>query len=84
MHPQANAQAKYYRFLDSKIVFHISDHLLYYNGSKAIVDSINAVLKKKLTLKILDVFPKQIKTDWTPAPTFERAESVKRMDMGVD
>ena len=68
----------------SKIVFPISDHSLYYNESKAIIDSISAVLKKKLTLKILDVLPKQIKTDWTLAPTFEQAESVKRMDMGVD
>ena len=68
----------------NKVVFPISDHSLYYKKSKAIINSVTAVLKKKLTIKILDVFPKHIRTDWTPSPTFEKTESVKRMDMGVD
>ena len=68
----------------SKIVFPISDHSLYYKDSKTIIDSLNAVLKKKLTLEILDISPKTIQTDWKLAPSYEAAESVKRMDMGVD
>lgn len=68
----------------SKIVFPISDNSLYYKGSKTIMDAITAVLKKKLTLEILDISSKHIETDWTLAPTFEHEEAVKRMDMDVD
>jgi hypothetical protein len=68
----------------SKVVFPISDHAIYYKDSKAIIDSVNAVLKKKITLEVLEVVPKPIQTDWTLAPTYETAMTVKRMDMGVD
>ncbi len=68
----------------SKIVFPISEYTLYYKGSKAIIDSLDAVLKKKLTLEILDISPKSIQTDWTESPRYEPAEVIKRMDVGVD
>ena len=68
----------------SRVVFPISENSIYYKDSKAIMDSVDAVLKKKLTLEILDVSAKKIQTDWTLSPTYERASSVKRMDMGVD
>ncbi|QLH02715.1 hypothetical protein C5F47_03655 [Nitrosopumilus cobalaminigenes] len=68
----------------SKIVFPISENSIYYKDSKAIVDSLSAVLKKKLTLEILDVDPIPIQTEWTKSPTYERIEHVKRIDMGVD
>lgn len=68
----------------SKIVFPITENSVYYKNSKAIFDSLKAVLKKKLTLEIIDVNSEQIKTDWTKSPTYERVESIKRVDMGVD
>ena len=67
-----------------KIVFPISDNYIYYDKSKAIIDPLNAVLRKKLTLHILEVSAKKLETDWTMAPTYEVTETVKRMDMGVD
>ena len=68
----------------SKIVFPISDNSIYYKNSRAIIDSVTAVLRRKLTLEILDVFSKPAQTDWTLAPTYESTIPVKRMDMGVD
>lgn len=68
----------------SKIVFPISEYSLYYKGSKAIIDSLDAILKKKLTLEILDISPKPLQTEWTMSPSYEPAEMIKRMDMGVD
>lgn len=68
----------------SKIVFPISDNSLYYEDSKAILDSIIATLKKKVTLEILDISSKSIQTTWTRAPTYEQTTTVKRLDMGVD
>ena len=67
-----------------KIVFPISENSIYYEGSKAIMDSVNAVLRKKLTLEILDVDPVPIESNWILAPTYEKQESLKRVDMGVD
>ena len=64
----------------SKIIFPISDNSVYYKNSKAIIDSIEAVLKKKLTLQIFDVSKKSIQTDWTLSPSYER----ELIDMGVD
>ena len=68
----------------SKIVFPMSDNSVYYKNSKAIIDSLTVVLKKKLTLEILDVVSNPVKIDWTKSPTYERIENVKRIDMGVD
>ena len=68
----------------SKIIFPITDHSVYYKNSKAIIDSIESVLKKKLTLQIFDVSKKSIQTDWTLSPTYERDLITKRVDMGVD
>lgn len=68
----------------SRVVFPITDNSLYYKNSKAIIDSVNAILKKQLTLEILDVSSTPIQTDWTLAPTYEHAVTIKRMDMGVD
>lgn len=68
----------------SKIVFPISEYSLYYKGSKAILDSMQTVLKKQITIEILDIYPKPIETDWTKSPTYEIAEIVKRLDVGVD
>ncbi|MCV0373793.1 MAG: DUF432 domain-containing protein [Nitrosarchaeum sp.] len=68
----------------SKIIFPITEHSLYYRDSKTIISSLNAVLKKKLTLEVLDISPKNIQTDWALSPSYEAAEPVKRMDMGVD
>jgi len=68
----------------SKIVFPVSDTSVYYKNSKAMFDSLKAVLKKKLTLEILDVTSQAVVTDWARSPTYERIESIKRVDMGVD
>lgn len=67
-----------------QVVFPVSENSIYYENSKAIMDSVNAVLRKKLTLEILDVDPVQIQTDWTLAPTYEKYEALKRVDMGVE
>lgn len=67
-----------------KIVFVITENSIYYKDSKAILDSVIAVLKKKLTLEIVDVDPAPIETNWTLAPTYEKHETLKRMDMDVD
>lgn len=67
-----------------KIVFPMSDTSLYYQDSKAIIDSLHAVLKKKLTLELIDVDSEKIQTDFTLSPTYEKIETVKRLDMGVD
>lgn len=68
----------------SKIVFPISDNSVYYKDSKAIIDSLRAVLKKKLTLEIISVDPEKIQTDFTLSPTYEKLETVKHVDMGVE
>lgn len=68
----------------SKLVFPISDYSIYYKNSKAIFDSLTAVLKKKLTLEILDADPIPVQTDWTKSPTYERVENTKTIDMGVE
>lgn len=68
----------------SKLVFPISDYSIYYKNSKAIFDSLTAVLKKKLTLEILDADPVPIQTDWAKSPTYERVEHSKTIDMGVE
>lgn len=68
----------------SKLVFPISDYSIYYKNSKAIFDSLTAVLKKKLTLEILDASPMPIQTDWNKSPTYERVEHSKTIDMGVE
>lgn len=67
-----------------RIVFLISDNSIYYENSKAIIDSVTAILKKKLTIEILDVDPEPITTDWKKSPTYEKLETLKRVDMGVD
>ena len=68
----------------SKIVFPITDHSIYYKDSKAIIDSVTAVLKKQLALEILDVSSKSIQTNWTLGPTYEHGVTIKRTDMGAD
>lgn len=68
----------------SKIIFPIFDNSVYYKDSKAIIDSIEAVLKKKLTLEVFDVSKKSIQTDWTLSPSYVRDMVVKSIDMGVD
>lgn len=68
----------------STLVFPITDYSLYYKDSKAIFDSLTAVLKKKLTLEILDVNPLAIQTDWEKSPIYERIEPNKSIDMGVE
>ncbi len=67
-----------------KIVFSLSDNSVYYKDSKAILDSLVAVMKKKLTLEIIDVDPEKIQTDFTLSPVYEKIETVKNMDMGVE
>ena len=67
-----------------RVVFPISDNSIYYEDSKAIIDSITAILKKKLTIEILDVDPEPITTNWKKSPTYEKIETLKRVDMGVD
>jgi len=68
----------------SSLVFPISGHSLYYNDSKTIFDSLTAILKKKLTLEILDAKSLTVQTDWKQSPTYERAEQTKSIDMGVE
>jgi hypothetical protein len=68
----------------SKIVFPITGNSIYYKNSKAIIDSLSAIMKKKLTIEIIDVTSNPIQTDWIKSPTFEQVESIKHMDMGVD
>ncbi|MDC4231227.1 MAG: DUF432 domain-containing protein [Nitrosopumilus sp.] len=68
----------------SKVVFPISENSVYYKNSSAIIDSVHAVLEKKITLEILNVSAMPIETDWTLAPTYERVITVKRRDMGVN
>ncbi len=68
----------------SKIVFAANDVSVYYKNSKAMFDSLRVVLKKKLTLEILDVTPQSIQTDWVKSPTFEKVENIKRVDMGIE
>jgi hypothetical protein len=68
----------------SKIVFPITGNSIYYKNSKAIIDSLSVIMKKKLTIEIIDVTSNPIQTDWIKSPTFEQVESIKHMDMGVD
>lgn len=68
----------------SKIVFPMSDNSIYYHHSNAIFDSLNAVLKKKLTLEIIDINSEKIQTSFTLSPDYEKIETVKHMDMGVE
>lgn len=67
-----------------QVVFPVSENSIYYENSKAIMDSVHAVLRKKLTLEILDVDPVPIESSWTHAPTYEKYEALKRVDMGID
>ena len=68
----------------SKIVFAANDVSVYYKNSKAKFDSLKVVLKKKLTIEILDVTTEPIQTDWVKSPTFEKVEHIKRVDMGIE
>ncbi|MGY5143614.1 MAG: DUF432 domain-containing protein [Candidatus Nitrosopumilus sp. bin_32a] len=82
---KVNLQNELFKGLSvSKIVFPISDNSIYYKDSKAIIDSIRAVMKKKLTLEIIDVTSEKIQTDFTLSPIYEKIESVKHVDMGVE
>lgn len=67
-----------------KIVFQITENSIYYKDSKAIFDSLFAVMKKKLILEIIDVNSEKIQTDFTLSPTYEKIDNVKHMDMGVE
>ncbi|MBT8251897.1 MAG: DUF432 domain-containing protein [Nitrosopumilus sp.] len=68
----------------SKIVFAANEVSVYYKNTKAMFDSLKVVLKKKLTIEILDVTTQPIETDWIKSPTFEKVESIKRVDMGIE
>lgn len=68
----------------SKFVFPLFEYNLYYKKSDVIFDTVNVVLKKKAALETLDVSPLKIETDWTLAPSYERLEVSKRLDLGVD
>ncbi len=67
----------------NKVVFQMSENSIYYKNSKAIVDSLFAVMKKKLTLEIIDVNSEKIQTDFTLSPTYEKIDTVKHLDMGI-
>jgi hypothetical protein len=67
-----------------KIVFQMSENSIYYKDSKAIFDSLFAVMKKKLTIEIIDVNSEKIQTNFTLSPTYEKIDTVKHMDMGVE
>ena len=68
----------------TKLIFPISETSVYYNESKAIYDSLSGILRKKITLELLDIDPQPIETDWTKSPTYDKSEIAKRMDIGVD
>ena len=68
----------------TKVVFPINENKLYYKDNHCKYDSLNAVLKKKLTVEVLDVETNAIETDWTEAPPFEFSIPYKRIDMDVD
>lgn len=67
-----------------RVVFPISENSIYYENSKSIIDSITATLRKKLTIEILDIDTEPIATSWKKSPSYEKIETLKRMDMGVD
>ena len=68
----------------SKSVFPLSDYNLYYKNNLVIFDTANVTLKKKALVESVDVFSLKIDTDWTMAPSYERDQASKRLDMGVD
>jgi hypothetical protein len=68
----------------SKVIFPITENSVYYDKSRAIIDSISAVIKKKLTIETIDVSSDKVSTNWTESPTYERKELVKKLNMGVD
>ncbi len=71
-------------YLLSKIIFPISDNAIYYQKNKAIVDSLDVILKKKVLIEIIDVASKKIDSSWTMSPTFEGVTTAKKMDMGLE
>jgi len=68
----------------SKSVFPLSDYSLYYKNNLVIFDTANIILKKKALVESTDVSSLKIDTDWTAAPSYERIQPSKRLNMGVD
>jgi len=68
----------------SKVVFPITDHSLYYQDSKSIIDGVKVTLKKRAVVNIADVQTDSVQTDWAKSPTWETSTSKTTMEMGLE
>ena len=68
----------------SKIIFPITDNLLYYDDSKTIIDGIKIKLKKRAVVSVADVKTDPVSTNWTKSPTWEDTTVSTLMEMGLE
>ena len=68
----------------SKVIFPITEHSIYYEDSKAILDGLKVTLKKRAVVSVADVQKEKIQTDWTQSPTWEATTKHTTMEMGLE
>ena len=68
----------------SKVIFPISDNVLYYQDSKTIIDGIQITMKKRAAVNIADVKTISLETDWSMSPTWEHKTASTHMEMGLE
>lgn len=68
----------------NKIIFPITNNSIYYSDSKAILDGIKVILRKRAVVSIADVKVDPISTDWIKAPTWEDTTTTESMEMGLE
>ncbi|WP_299290686.1 DUF432 domain-containing protein [Nitrosopumilus sp.] len=68
----------------SKVIFPITDHSVYYDDSKAILDGLKVTLKKRAVVSVADVQPEKIQTDWIESPTWETFSKHTTVEMGLE
>jgi hypothetical protein len=68
----------------SKVIFPITDNILYYKNSKTILDGIKITMKKRAAVNIADVKPALLETDWTMSPAWEDKTTSANMEMDLE
>ncbi len=68
----------------NKVIFPITDNFLYYDDSKAVIDGVKIVLKKRAAVSIADIKTDTLNTDWKKSPTWEETTVTDSMEMGLE
>ncbi len=68
----------------SEVVFPITDNSVYYSDSKAMIDGIQVILRKRAVVSFADVKVDPVSTDWKKSPSFEEAIQTGAMEAGLE